>query len=102
MLEAGGWGLLAASSLVLGAILSFTGWIRARPLRLITAFGAGVLISAVAYELVEETVLESAGGVAVATGFVLGSLVFYGGFRARRAMEFEARRRDGHPLRSRA
>jgi len=79
MLEAGGWGLLAASSLVLGAILSFTGWIRARPLRLITAFGAGVLISAVAYELVEEAVLESAGGVAVASGFILGSLVFYGG-----------------------
>ncbi|MGI8929550.1 MAG: ZIP family metal transporter [Candidatus Limnocylindrales bacterium] len=79
MLEAGGWGLFAASSLVLGAILSFTGWIRARPLRLVTAFGAGVLISAVAYDLVEEAVLKSAAGVSVAAGFVLGSLVFYGG-----------------------
>lgn len=78
MLEAGAWGLFAASSLVLGAILSFTGWIHDRPLRLVTAFGSGVLISAVAYDLVEEAVLESATGVSVAAGFVVGALVFYG------------------------
>ena len=78
MFEAGAWGLFAASSLVLGALLSFTGWIRDRPLRLATAFGAGVLISAVAYDLVGEAVLKTATGVSVAAGFVLGSLVFYG------------------------
>lgn len=79
MIEAGGWGLLAASSLVIGAILSFTGLIRGRPLRLVTAFGAGVLISAVAYDLVAEAIRGPATGVAIALGFVLGSLVFYGG-----------------------
>jgi ZIP family zinc transporter len=78
MLEAGAWGLIAASSLVVGALLSFTGWIKERPLRLVTAFGAGVLISAVAYDLVEEAVRESATGTSVAAGFVLGSLIFYG------------------------
>jgi ZIP family zinc transporter len=78
MLEAGAWGLIAASSLVLGAILSFTGWIGDRPLRLVTAFGSGVLISAVAYDLVEEAALKSATGTSVAAGFVLGALVFYG------------------------
>jgi zinc transporter, ZIP family len=78
MLEAGAWGLLAASSLVLGALLSFTGWIRERPLRLVTAFGAGVLISAVAYDLVGEAVEKSATGLSVAAGFVVGSIVFYG------------------------
>ncbi|MDP9482383.1 MAG: ZIP family zinc transporter, partial [Chloroflexota bacterium] len=78
MFEAGAWGLIAASSLVLGAVLSFTGWIRDRPLRLVTAFGAGVLISAVAYELVGEAVLKTATGISVAVGFVLGALVFYG------------------------
>jgi ZIP family zinc transporter len=77
MLEAGAWGLFAASSLVLGAILSFTGWIHDRPLRLVTAFGSGVLISAVAYDLVEEAVLESATGISVAAGFVVGALIFY-------------------------
>jgi ZIP family zinc transporter len=79
MFEAGGWGLLAASSLVLGALLSFTGLIPARPLGLVTAFGSGVLISAVAYELVGEAVLKAVTGTAVAAGFVLGALVFYGG-----------------------
>lgn len=78
MLEAGAWGLLAASTLVVGALLSFTGWIHDRPLRLATAFGSGVLISAVAYDLIEEAVKGSAGGVSIAVGFVLGSLVFYG------------------------
>jgi ZIP family zinc transporter len=78
MIEAGAWGLIAESSLVLGAILSFTGWIRDQPLRLVTAFGAGVLISAVAYDLVGEAVLKTATGTSVAAGFVLGSLVFYG------------------------
>jgi len=78
MLEAGAWGLFAASSLVLGAILSFTGWIHDRPLCLVTAFGSGVLISAVAYDLVEEAVLESATGLSVAAGFVVGALIFYG------------------------
>jgi ZIP family zinc transporter len=77
MFEAGAWGLFAASSLVLGAMLSFTGWIRDRPLRLVTAFGAGVLISAVAYDLVGEAVVDTATGVSVAAGFVLGSLTFY-------------------------
>lgn len=77
MLEAGGWGLIAASTLVLGALLSFTGWIRDRPLRVVTAFGSGVLISAVAYDLIEEAVRSSASGIHIAVGFVLGSLVFY-------------------------
>jgi ZIP family zinc transporter len=79
MIEAAAWGLIAESSLVLGAILSFTGWIRGRPLRLVTAFGSGALVSAVAYDLVGEAVLESATGTSVAAGFILGSLVFYGG-----------------------
>lgn len=78
MLEAGAWGLLAASSLVAGALLSFTGWVGARPLRLVTAFGSGVLISAVAYDLVGEAVVNSATGISVAAGFVIGALVFYG------------------------
>jgi zinc transporter, ZIP family len=77
MIEAGGWGLFAASTLALGAVLSFTGWIHPRPLRVVTAFGSGVLISAVAYDLIEEAVRASAPGISIAAGFVLGSLVFY-------------------------
>jgi ZIP family zinc transporter len=42
------------------------------------AFGAGVLISAVAYELVQEAVGIS-GGMATALGLFSGALVFFGG-----------------------
>ncbi len=93
MLEAAAWGLIAASSLLLGAVLSFTGWIPNQPLRLVTAFGAGVLISAVAYDLVGEAVLKSATGVSVAAGFILGSLTFYG--VSALVVRFSSRRSQG-------
>ena len=54
-----GWGLLAGSSLILGGVLALALPIRERLLGLIMAFGAGVLISAVAYELVAEAVETS-------------------------------------------
>lgn len=43
------------------------------------AFGAGVLISAVAYELVEEAFSTSEGGGAVALGLAAGALTFFAG-----------------------
>ena len=55
-----GWGLLAGSSLILGGFLALTLSIREHLLGLIMAFGAGVLISAVAYELVAEAFQTSA------------------------------------------
>jgi zinc transporter, ZIP family len=46
MIAALGWGALAASSLVLGALLAFArGW-PPRRVGLVLAFGAGALISA--------------------------------------------------------
>ncbi|HEX4691871.1 MAG TPA: hypothetical protein VH276_14350 [Solirubrobacteraceae bacterium] len=54
MTAAVGWGALAASSLVIGALL---GLLRAWPDRLVglvLAFGAGALISAVSFDLAEE------------------------------------------------
>ena len=49
-----GWALLGASSLLIGALIAFAVRIADRLLGFILAFGAGVLISAVAYELIEE------------------------------------------------
>ena len=70
------WGALAASALVIGALLAL--WLRPsnRTIGLIMGFGAGALISAVAYELVEEAI--SANG-RVALGMALGALVYFGG-----------------------
>jgi zinc transporter, ZIP family len=49
MIESFAWGALAASSLLLGGVLALRLRIPARLLGLILGFGAGVLISAVAY-----------------------------------------------------
>ena len=72
-----GWALLGASSLLLGALVAFAVPIPRKVLGFILAFGAGVLISAVAYELVEEAVTTAADSYAVAIGFPLGAIVFF-------------------------
>lgn len=74
-----GWALLSASSLLIGALIAFAVRIADRLLGFILAFGAGVLISAVAYELIEEAVAVTADPWAVGAGFALGALVFFAG-----------------------
>jgi ZIP family zinc transporter len=72
-----GWGLFAGSSLILGGVLALVLPIRERWLGLIMAFGAGVLISAVAYELVEDAFGTAGGSGAVALGLFAGAFTFY-------------------------
>jgi ZIP family zinc transporter len=78
MAEALFWGLLSASSLVLGAVLAIAFSLSRRTIGLVMAFAAGVLISAVAYELVLEAV-ENYGATGVAVGLAAGSLTFFAG-----------------------
>jgi zinc transporter, ZIP family len=73
------WALLGASSLLIGAGLSFLVPMSKQLLGFILAFGAGVLISAVAYELVEEAAGFGAAAGVVAGAFALGALVFAAG-----------------------
>jgi zinc transporter, ZIP family len=73
------WGTFAASSLVLGGLVAMWLPIGRRLLGLIMAFGAGVLISAVAYELVQEAFDTSAGSGGVPLGLFAGALTFFGG-----------------------
>lgn len=76
-LAAGGWGLLAGSALLLGAAV---GWFTRLPQRVIAgimAFGSGVLISALSFELMDEA--QAHGGLkAAALGFVVGAALFTG------------------------
>jgi ZIP family zinc transporter len=67
------WGGLAASSLLVGYLLAERG-LSKRTLGLIMGFGAGALISAIAYELVPESAI---GGWEMAVAFVLGAAVFF-------------------------
>ena len=76
MIEALLWGAVAASSLVLGALIG-AGWRWSkRVVGLVLGFGAGALISAVSFELAEEG-LEVAGSAAVAIGLALGALTYF-------------------------
>jgi zinc transporter, ZIP family len=71
-----GWGALAASSLVIGALL---GAVRPWPDRLIglvLAFGAGALISAVSFDLAEEGARLGDRGV-MAIGLAAGALTYF-------------------------
>lgn len=71
-----GWGAVAAGSVVLGAVLALLrGWHRGA-VGVVLAFGAGALISSVAYELVEEG-LRASGPVPLGIGLALGAVAFY-------------------------
>ena len=79
MTEAFLWGALAASSLMIGGVLALVFPVNERLLGLVLGFGAGVLISAVAYELVEEAFTVSEGSTWVAVGLFAGALVYFAG-----------------------
>ena len=79
MTEAFFWGALAASSLMIGGVLALAFRVSGRLLGLVLGFGAGVLISAVAYELVEEAFTASKGSTWVAVGLFAGALVYFAG-----------------------
>jgi ZIP family zinc transporter len=78
MLEAGGWGLFGASSLLLGAVIGVVVRVPERAIGLILGFGAGTLISAVAFELTEEA-YRLGGADTVTLGLALGALTYFGG-----------------------
>ena len=71
-------GLLAASSLVIGAAIALVHRVSQSTLGLIMAFGAGVLISAVAYDLVADAFATS-GVLGIPAGMLCGALAFFVG-----------------------
>ncbi|MFL5641038.1 MAG: ZIP family metal transporter [Chloroflexota bacterium] len=74
---AGFWAFVGASSLILGAFIAMSGRLSGRSLALLIGFGSGALISAVAYDLIEEAVNVSATGLSVAAGFVAGAVIYF-------------------------
>jgi ZIP family zinc transporter len=74
-----GWGVLAASSLVIGSVIALLFHMSLRVIGLIMGFGSGVLISAVAFDLVQEAADKSTGHGALIAGLFSGCLVFAGG-----------------------
>jgi ZIP family zinc transporter len=74
-LQAGFWGLIAGGALVVGAAIAWFVKVPKDVVASIMAFGAGVLISALAFDLVDEA--ESKGGLtATLVGFLGGAVVY--------------------------
>lgn len=75
VLTAGFWGLVAGSALVLGAAVPYLVELPQRAIAAIMALGAGVLISAVAFELMDEA-YRTGGFDAAGVGLFAGALVY--------------------------
>jgi ZIP family zinc transporter len=76
MLEAAFWGAVGGASLVIGAVAGLVASPSQRLIGLVMAFGSGVLISALAFELTEEA-FSRGGADAVALGLAAGALAFF-------------------------
>ena len=74
-LEAGLWGLLAGGALVLGATIAWFVRVPPRIVAAVMAYGSGVLISALAFELVSEA-NEQGGLAATSVGFSAGAVAY--------------------------
>jgi ZIP family zinc transporter len=78
VLEAGFWGFVGGAALLFGAVVGLKVRIGQRTIGLVMAFGAGVLISALAFELIAES-FERGGTAAVTGGLAAGGLSFFAG-----------------------
>lgn len=76
MIEAFLWGVIAASSLLVGSILALRLMIPHLTLGLVTAFGVGVLMSAISFELIAEADKVPGLERIIALGLLAGSIVF--------------------------
>jgi zinc transporter, ZIP family len=74
-IQSGLWGLGAGAALVVGACVAWMVQVRQPVVASVMAFGAGVLISALAFDLVDEA--EASGGLtATVLGFLAGALAY--------------------------
>lgn len=74
-LQAGLWGLFAGGALVVGAAVAWIVDVPRMVVASVMAFGSGVLVSALAFDLVDEA--ETTGGLtATVLGFLAGSVVY--------------------------
>jgi ZIP family zinc transporter len=74
-MQAGFWGLVAGAALLLGALVGYRFTVPARLVAGIMAFGSGVLISALSFELMDEA-YRTGGFASTALGFLGGAAVY--------------------------
>jgi len=89
------WGFLGAATLIVGGAFTLRFPVHKRALGMVMAFGSGVLISAVSFELVEEAFGKAGGDWSAALGLFAGSAVFYAGDALIDRMGGEQRKHSG-------
>src|SRR6059058_6054658 len=73
--QAGFWGLVAGSALLIGAAVGYFSSLPQRLIAGIMAFGGGVLISALAFDLMDEA-YKRGGFDSTALGFITGAAIY--------------------------
>lgn len=76
-IQAGLWGLLSGSALVIGALVAWFARVPQRAIAAVMAFGSGVLISALSFELMDEA-FQTGGFDSTSVGFLGGAAVYTG------------------------
>jgi zinc transporter, ZIP family len=89
------WGTVAGGALVLGSGIAWLWSIPPKVVATVMAFGAGVLISALSFELVDEAV-EGGGLLPTVVGFLVGALIFVGSNILLARAGAKNRKRSGH------
>jgi zinc transporter, ZIP family len=100
-LQAGFWGLLAGSALLLGAAAGYFARVPRRLIAAVMAFGGGVLISALSFDLMDEA-YKRGGFDSTAAGFLGGAAVYTAAnwFLARRGAKHRKRSGGQQPSES--
>lgn len=88
------WGFVSGGALVIGAAVGFFITVPGPVIAGVMAFGSGVLISALSFELMEEA-FEQAGLTAAATGFLLGAMIYVAANRLLAIWGARHRKRSG-------
>jgi ZIP family zinc transporter len=89
------WGLLAGGALVVGAAIAWFVRVPQRLIAAVMAFGAGVLISALAFELMDEA-WQRGGFDSTALGFLGGAIVYTAANWVLARQGAKHRKRSGH------
>lgn len=92
------WGTVAGGALVLGSGIAWLWKVPQKLVSTVMAFGAGVLISALAFELVDEAV-KGGGLLPTVVGFLAGAVIFVGSniLLARAGAKHRKRSGQKHP-----
>jgi zinc transporter, ZIP family len=74
-LQAGFWGFVAGAALLVGAVVGYFANVPQRLVAAVMAFGSGVLISALSFELMDEAYARG-GFISAALGFLGGATLY--------------------------